>query len=98
MLHAQVACSGCRTLSVVQHDAEAEDTEERRKGYKHKMKSFFSGPAQQAATASPGMAALLRESHSPAGSLAMRFPSKREPGLVFGELARSREHVSYPLG
>ena len=38
----QVTCGGWRTLAVALHDAEAEDTEERRKGYKSKMKSWFS--------------------------------------------------------
>ena len=37
----QVVCSGCHTMAVVAHDAEAEDTEERRRGYKAKLKSLF---------------------------------------------------------
>ncbi|MCJ1464004.1 hypothetical protein MMC07_002614 [Pseudocyphellaria aurata] len=77
---AQVACSSCQTLAVLQHDAEAENTEERRKGYKFKMKSF-SRLAQQAATALPSMAALLRESR---GMGNMRIgSSKHKPGVAF---------------
>ncbi|BDA49523.1 probable E3 ubiquitin-protein ligase HERC2 at N-terminal half [Coccomyxa sp. Obi] len=38
----QVACGGCYTLAVCRHDADKEDTEERRRGYKGKMRAWFS--------------------------------------------------------
>lgn len=38
----QVACGGCHTLAVCRHDADKEDTEERRRGYKGKMRAWFS--------------------------------------------------------
>ena len=37
----QVACGGCHTLAVCRHDADKEDTEERRRGYKGKMRAWF---------------------------------------------------------
>ncbi|CAL8464600.1 g4135 [Coccomyxa elongata] len=38
----QAACGGCYTLAVCRHDADKEDTEERRRGYKGKMRAWFS--------------------------------------------------------
>ncbi|KAK9794046.1 hypothetical protein WJX73_005382 [Symbiochloris irregularis] len=46
----QVACGGWRTLAVALHDAEAEDTEERRKGYKTKMKNWFSSASSSSSS------------------------------------------------
>lgn len=40
--YVQVACGGCYTLAVCRHDADKEDTEERRRGYKGKMRAWFS--------------------------------------------------------
>ena len=37
----QVACGGHHTLAVCRHDADREDTEERRRGYKGKMRAWF---------------------------------------------------------
>ncbi len=37
----QIACGGYHTLAVCRHDAEREDTEERRRGYKGKMRVWF---------------------------------------------------------
>ncbi len=37
-----MACGGCYTLAVCRHDADKEDTEERRRGYKGKMRAWFS--------------------------------------------------------
>ena len=39
--HVQVACGGHHTLAVCRHDADREDTEERRRGYKGKMRAWF---------------------------------------------------------
>ena len=39
----QVACGGYQTMAVCLHDPKADDTEERRKGYKAKMKQWFGG-------------------------------------------------------
>lgn len=39
----QVACGGYQTMAVCAHDPKADDTEERRKGYKAKMKQWFTG-------------------------------------------------------
>lgn len=41
----QVACGGHHTLAVCRHDADKEDTEERRRGYKGKMRAWFSNNA-----------------------------------------------------
>ena len=37
----QVTCGGYHTMAVCRHDAEREDTEERRRGYKGKMRVWF---------------------------------------------------------
>lgn len=46
----QIACGGHHTLGVARHDAEREDTEERRRGYKGKMRAWFGtgGPGHPA--------------------------------------------------
>lgn len=38
----QVACGGHRTLAVCRHDAEREDSEDRRRGYKGKLRAWLS--------------------------------------------------------
>ncbi len=40
-INAQVACGGHHTLAVCRHDADREDTEERRRGYKGKIRAWF---------------------------------------------------------
>ena len=81
-------------MSVVAHDAEAEDTEERRKGYKAKLKSLFttggagsvSGRLEGAQQLPPGVPLgggvprLYRENSSPIPS----EPVSPHPGSLSG--------------
>ena len=48
----QVACGGHHTLAVCQHDADKEDTEDRRRGYKGKMRAWLAPATRISADAS----------------------------------------------
>lgn len=91
LLASQVVCGGCQTMAVCLYDPKADDTEERRKGYKAKMKQWFSGggramildipPAAKDASSTPPSATALNPSRSSNyRGECTRFSSEQVPG------------------
>lgn len=67
----QVVCGAYQTLAVCLYDPKADDTEERRRGYKAKMKQWFAVPGRSSLDGTPtGKETAAAAASSPAGPTA----------------------------